>query len=256
MNHLNSMPAQVPILGTEAALAHEKSMLERVTSGQVDQALSIWSAQQSIVVPKRMLSLASFAQASAKSAKEGWPVYARNTGGDATPQGYGVLNVSYAYAVMQQSKPSIKHAYHELCTPISDFISTLGYQPEYLSIPAAFCDGKYNIGVVGRKLAGTAQRWAARKDEQKTTVLFAHALILVNANISKGTSAINRLFKYCGQEQSVEEEAHINMADLVCGRKNNQLINELAIFLQPRYANLLQTRQIKTCHQTTKQEGN
>lgn len=242
MNHLDRLPSSVPTLGTLEALKHEKTMIDNVISGVTNAALTLWCAEQSIVVPKRMQAVDFFENATLKSRQEGWPVFVRNTGGDATPQGDGVLNISYAYAVKPECKPTIEEAYHELCNPISEFLISLGSQPECLSVPGSFCDGKYNVGVGGQKIAGTAQRWGVRKDSEKTVVLFAHVLILVGADISLGTAAINRLYQYCGRDDYITPSAHINILDLAPHANKNHLITKLATFLQSRYAKLLRKR--------------
>ena len=240
MNHTEALSRATPIVDINQALEHERLMLESVVKGEAEYSLSIWSAEQSIVVPKRIASNDRFASAAEKSTQSGWPVSIRNTGGDATPQGKGILNVSYAYA--SNKKPSIEQAYLDLCKPIADFISSLGHAPEYRSVPNAFCDGKFNVGSQGRKIAGTAQRWATRKDRPKSTVLFAHALILVNADIEKGTDAINHLYQNCARSECVEPAAHLNIAELTPGARVADLSNELAAFLHQRYSLLLQAQ--------------
>lgn len=237
MNHTRTLPATIPTVDISQALEHERLMLEHVVTGKAENALSIWSAEQSLVVPKRLCSNSKFAVAAEKSRQNGWPVSIRNTGGDATPQGKGILNVSYAYAL--DSRPSIEAAYLDLCRPIADFIASLGHKPEYRCVPNAFCDGKFNVGSQGRKIAGTAQRWAIGKNKQKSSVLFAHALILVNADIEKGTYAINSLYKDCSRPERVEPHAHINIADLYPPAKTDSLCYELATFLHQRYSLLL-----------------
>jgi lipoate-protein ligase A len=242
MSHIDRLSSCVPKLGTQEALNLEKAMLENVVSGDTNAALSFWCAERSIVVPKRMQAIDAFDDATSKSNQDGWPVFIRNTGGDATPQGEGILNISYAYAVPPKHKPSIEEAYNELCHPISEFLLTLNAKPECLFVPGSFCDGKYNVGVAGKKIAGTAQRWGMRKDKEKTVVLFAHALILVGADITSGTSAINRLYQYCGRKDRVTPSAHTNISDLVPTTNEKQLINKLAAFLQVRYTKLLHKR--------------
>ena len=45
-------------------------------------------------------------------------------------------------------------------------------------------------------------------------MLFAHALILVNADIVGSVDAINRFYEDCDQPASIDARAHINLAEI------------------------------------------
>lgn len=202
------------------------------------------------MVPRRFLRIEKFKRAAKVSMEDGWPVFIRNTGGDATPQGPGIVNVSYAYVCAPQTRPSIERCYLELCEPIITAIESLGHQAACQFVSGSFCDGAYNVATNGRKIAGSAQRRCARKHGQRLPVIFAHALILVDADIEGGVAAINRFYKACGQTPSVDPSAHTNAADLDVHRDPGVLVRDLAAFLEDRYSAALRVRRTRrTIHE-------
>lgn len=226
----------------DKALLFESKMMQSIVEGESEQSLSIWTANQSLVVPKKVSNAKTFSFAAKTLKTRGWPVHTRNTGGDVTPQGQGIVNVSYAYTFDISSKPSIKDAYLELCKPIADFIRLLGGAPEFKSVPDSFCDGTYNVGVSGRKIAGTAQRWGQCKKEKNKAALFAHALILVDADLYSSTNAINDFYERCGRTDFVNPNAHLNLTDLSEHFPKEELTSELVSFLYREYRALLGRR--------------
>jgi lipoate-protein ligase A len=196
----------------ERALDSERDLLARVVSGECDTALSFWSTQQSIVVPRRLSKNSVFDSASRLSQLRGWPVTLRESGGDATPQGGGVINVTYAHVCDQH--PPIADSYRKLCAPIVRLVEGFGQSGICRSVSGSFCDGDYNVVCHQRKLAGTAQRRSRRRGRGSSAVLFAHALILVNADIVGSVDAINRFYEDCDQPASIDAGAHINLAEI------------------------------------------
>ena len=197
------------------ALTNEKDVLARVVSGETDQELSIWSTSNSIVVPRRLQRNDNFEHAKRRSDEKGWPVCLRESGGGATPQGAGIINVTYAYVCPEH--PSIKESYEKLCNPIIDIVQDFSLPVGTGSVNGSFCDGEYNVVIADRKFAGTAQRRSWRRQRNRQAVLFAHALLLIDADIEGSVAAINQFYGDCQQSEKIVPEAHINLSDLSNG---------------------------------------
>ena len=123
-----------------------------------------------------------------------------------------MINVTYAHICDQH--PPIADSYRKLCAPIVKLVEGFGQSGSCRSVSGSFCDGDYNVVCHQRKLAGTAQRRSRRRGRGSSAVLFAHALILVNADIAGSVDAINRFYEDCDQPASIDAGAHINLAEI------------------------------------------
>lgn len=208
-----SPPAALFLSGDEA-FALEAQILEQVSSGQSHFQMAIWETERCLVVPQSFTRNERFEAAATQSKAEGWPIFTRCTGGDVTPQGPGTMNVTLAYRLSSQAVPSIDEHYDLLCRPISDHLQSWGLVPEFSAIEHSFCDGAHNLSVDGRKMVGTAQRWRRVRDGSGVQMVFAHALILVDADISGGIAAMNTLYESCDLKHRIRENVHINLSEV------------------------------------------
>ncbi|MEJ6394440.1 hypothetical protein V8J82_14330 [Gymnodinialimonas sp. 2305UL16-5] len=208
------MNAVVGTLSGAEAFALEADMLDRVGSGARSHEIAIWQTERCLVVPQAFTRNPAFDAAAEQMGQGGWPVFTRCTGGDVTPQGTGTVNVSLAYRVPNGVTPDIKDHYRRLCAPVAQHLRGWGAEPEFLAIPHSFCDGAHNLSVGGRKMVGTAQRWRRIRDGSGAQMVFAHALILVRADLPGGIAATNRLYDLCDVAQRVDAAVHVNLADL------------------------------------------
>ncbi|CRX29231.1 Lipoate-protein ligase A [Pseudomonas aeruginosa] len=94
------------------------------------------------------------------------------------PQSPGVLNIALSYALGpgDNEQTRIETAYLRLCQPICDWLRERGLDAGVGAVAGSFCDGRYNVTLDGRKLAGTAQRW--RRNGAGRPVVLAHAALL------------------------------------------------------------------------------
>ena len=223
----------IPIYSPEIALALEKDMLESVTIREADFQFSIWQTTQCLVAPKSLGRNVNFEAAQTSLQEQSWPIFLRDTGGDITPQGQGILNVSLAY-LAPKNKLSIKQVYIDFCTPILSLLKDFELDAYCSSVPNSFCDGAFNIVIGGKKLAGTAQRWKQIKDKsgQVHKAIFIHALILINTDIEASCSTINQLYQICDIESSVNADVHINLESIIDQQIN---MNTLAKSLKQKY---------------------
>jgi len=204
----------MPYLDPDYALKREAALLEEVVAGRREKGCLVWSTKPCLIAPRSYLRRESFADARRKMEGVGWPVYLRPTGGDVTPQGAGTLNVSTVFRVGKDEDRNLEEIYRWLCDPLISWVESLGKQASYGSINQSFCDGRFNVAVDGRKLAGTAQRWRACSSRDGDWAILAHAIVLVDAAIEDGVAAVNQFYDYCGSGDRVTSESHVNFSEL------------------------------------------
>jgi len=171
----------------------------------------------------------------------GWPVLVRKTGGGVIPQGPGTLNVSLAFALDSSEQPTIAGVYNMFCAPLINMLTRMGCSAYTSAVPDCFCDGEYNVAVGGKKVIGTAQRWtrvklsAAHGAPSSRQIIFAHALMLVNADLHGGVAAINQLYRASNVSSIVKLDAHANIGELVTNRGDKTLQQNIVEILNGLY---------------------
>ncbi|MEL6587757.1 MAG: lipoate--protein ligase family protein, partial [Pseudomonadota bacterium] len=141
---------------------------------------------------------------------DGWPVFLRATGGDVTPQGPGVVNVTHVYAVPPTKAFDMQAEYDRLCRPIEAALgpgASRGWQP------GAFCDGAHNVQWAGRKFAGTAMRFRPCRIDKTRYAVLAHALMLFTPPKPDAIAAINRFLAAIEEDRVIRDDAHTGLPD-------------------------------------------
>lgn len=187
------------------ALAHEMDLLEDISHNPQKRHLWFWESPRCLVSPKNLTNKPQFAEASDHMASEGWQVNLRSTGGDVTPQGPGILNVTHVYATEADKQVDLKQEYDRLCTPIENALgdgASRGWQP------GAFCDGEYNVQLKGLKFAGTAMRIRRCKTDRSRSAILAHAIMLIEPVSIEAIDAINRFLELLGEDRQIDLAAH------------------------------------------------
>ena len=196
------MPMRIDRLPTGRALAWEAQLFDEVSRHPEKSFLKVWEGDRSLVAPRKLAALTDFPDVAARLADEGWPVHVRATGGDVTPQGPGILNVTHVYTWQSSGPFDIAAGYHRLCAPIEAALgagASRGWQP------GAFCDGAYNVQWNGLKFAGTAMRFRPGH-----TVL-AHALMLIEPPEPTTIAALNRFLSALNQDRIIQEDTHTGL---------------------------------------------
>ncbi|MDC0660568.1 hypothetical protein N6L27_21395 [Leisingera sp. SS27] len=196
------------------AFALEAALMERVASGERSYEVAIWQTEQCLVVPRGFSKRERFGDGVAECQRQGWPVFERTTGGDVTPQDSGTVNVTLVYRLPKATPPCIREQYDVLCNPILEHLRSWGLAPDYSAVEMSFCDGAYNVAVDNQKLVGTAQRWRRSAKWPGECIIFAHALILAEADLKAGIAATNTLYRACGMPDRVRTTAHTNLKHL------------------------------------------
>ncbi|PWB31282.1 lipoate--protein ligase [Pseudomonas sp. SDI] len=201
----------------EAGLQAEQDLLSAVCKGEKDYGLLFWQpTDHALVMPRRMSRLDGFEAACAELAIAGWPVLLRETGGEPVPQSPAVINVALVYVAPRSEGDHnrIENAYERLCQPLCEVLREWGGMASVGEIEGAFCDGRYNVNLNGRKLVGTAQRWRQGLGGKRPVVLVHGALLLDNERESM-VAAVNRFNECCALEQRCLADSHIALHEVV-----------------------------------------
>ncbi len=203
------------------ALAHEMQLLDDVSHNPDRRHWWFWESPQCLVSPKSLSNKTNFDKASCQLENEGWPINLRSTGGDVTPQGTGILNVTHVYATQPGKAVDLKKEYDRLCSPIEQALgngATRGWQP------GAFCDGEFNVQFNGRKFAGTAMRIRRGKADRTRSAVLAHAIMLIDPVSLDAIAAINRFLRLLEEDRQIDPDAH---ASLPVGYDTSDFISAL-----------------------------
>ena len=202
----------LPIFLTiEAGLQAEQDLLASVCAGDAEFGLLFWQpSDNALVMPRRLNRLPGFDHACEVSAAAGWPVLLRETGGEPVPQSSSTINIALVYAPPRSEGDlnRIETGYRRLCDPICELLDELGGTSSLGEIDGAFCDGRFNVNLDGRKMVGTAQRWRQSQGGQRPVGL-VHGAMLIDNERESMVAAVNRFNEACSLELRVRAESHI-----------------------------------------------
>ncbi|HLU04554.1 MAG TPA: lipoate--protein ligase family protein [Advenella sp.] len=192
-----TLPARTIFADGRSRRDSEMQLLDHVD--QQEQRLAvIHQAGQGISVPRSYQRNPHFEAASRQLAATGLPVDVRLSGGGVVPQAAGVINLHLAYPV-QATYPlqQVDTHYLGLCELIARVLAVYGIYATPEPVQGSFCDGRFNLAVAGKKIAGTAQYWRRNKTPETTAgrpafSVLSHAVILVNADSTALTDMANR----------------------------------------------------------------
>jgi lipoate-protein ligase A len=148
----------------------------------------LWQAPQGLVAPLSYRRHAQLAAVCAAFAARGWPVRLRRSGGGIVPQAPGILNLSLTWPVAGPPGTHADLVYACICDVLARALAALHIDAQPRTIKGAFCDGRFNLAVGARKIAGTAQYWRRAGDRH---AVLAHALLLVDADTTALTALAN-----------------------------------------------------------------
>ncbi|QHF05271.1 lipoate--protein ligase family protein [Pseudomonas asturiensis] len=200
----------------EKGLQIEQDLLASVGAGESDHGLLFWRPNdRALVMPRRMSRLPGFVEASETLSDNGWPILLRETGGEPVPQSSATVNIAlvYAHPSTDVDRDRIETAYRRLCQPILDLLVELGGQASLGEVEGAFCDGRFNVNLNGRKMVGTAQRWRQSQGGSRPVVLAHAALLLENERVPM-VAAVNRFNELCELDARVRAESHIALQEV------------------------------------------
>jgi lipoate-protein ligase A len=208
------MPSEQPRLALQLdratpddGLEIERGLLEQAAEGGPVSA--VWEPLPSIVVPASYRRFERFEMLRDRFADQGWPVSVRRSGGGLVPQAEGMVNVSFAWRTTSGMGPAMETVYLALCRLLQQVIAPFDLPATLEAVEGSFCDGRYNLAIGGRKVAGTAQYW--RRISATEHVVLAHACLLVETDLALLTRRANEFEAQLGSDREYRLEAIANL---------------------------------------------
>ncbi len=169
----------------------------------------VWTNRRCLVVTTRERRLPAFEAAAAASARRGWPVVLRDSGGTAVPHLPTTLLLTLVLPRRPAPEPRADEVFALLCEPAIEALADLGVSAGYGAVPRSFCDGRFNLVVNGRKIAGTAQRWRGGLPGHpvRAGYVLAHLALYVAADMRAATAAVNAFLQDAGSTDSFDPAA-------------------------------------------------
>ena len=197
-------------------MARDLQVGERASSPEGGPTYRIWTNRRCIVVTRREARLPAYAEAARASAAEGWPVVVRDSGGTAIPHLPSTLQVTLGLPRRPGGEPSIEAVYRALGSPVRRALDRVGFETSFGEVPRSFCDGRFNLVVDGRKVAGSAQRWTGGipGTGRRGGFILAHLSLFVGGDMADATGAVNRFLQRAGAQGDFDPEAVASLEDL------------------------------------------
>ena len=128
------------------------------------------------------------------------------------PQSPATVNLQLAYPA-RATHPAVaaEQHYRHLCALLQKLFAAFAIPTDYHSVPGSFCDGRFNLAVGGRKIAGTAQYWQRRAAPPQHTVLASAVIIAADAEAL--TTRANRLEAALHSPQRYRPDSTTAIAD-------------------------------------------
>jgi len=185
----------------DLGLARQHHLAEAVTCDR-QRLLLLWRAPRALIVSHNDTRLRNFSEAADRLWAEGWPVVTRHSGGSACPVSRGTLQIALARIALPQT--TIDTAYIELITIIRSVLESYGLKVEIREEPRAFCPGRYDLTVKGRKVAGLSQHW--RRCNGRTIATSA-AILIVENSTEEIARIINLFYLTAGSKERCSTSA-------------------------------------------------
>lgn len=204
--------AAVEACSGQAAIDADDDLIEQLAGQPVGiSTLRIWENNNCLVTTKRMARQQGFAMASERSRVSGWPVYIRSTGGSTVVHRPGILNVSLATISPHQiCRPF--DSYEELLKVVINGLSRLGVKADVGFVAQSYCNGRFNIHVDNRKIAGTASRIVRRGGKP---IYLCHCSITVYGPIFRDVKLVNEFEAKLVRDRECNLDRHNSLDRLV-----------------------------------------
>jgi lipoate-protein ligase A len=186
---------QVETLDEPSSHVGELAWLDDALNGRPRAVL--WEGRRGLVAPLSYHRHARLDAVCAEFAAQGWNVELRRSGGGIVPQGPGILNLSLALPIHGPPGGLAERVYVQLCGVLARALARLGIDARPRAVDGSFCDGRFNLAVGERKIAGAAQYWRRAGGRQ---AVLAHALLLVDVDPTELAARANAFEAALGGE--------------------------------------------------------
>jgi lipoate-protein ligase A len=197
----------LPGASAESDIAEEMQLLEDVLGRSERGVLRLWRTSPCLVVTSLLAQRPEFGAAAEASAKRGWPVVVRRTGGGPVPQTAGTLNVSLAYATPRDQTPGIDAAFRHFADAMLSALQSCGVTAVVGEIEGSCCPGRYDIAIGTKKIIGIAQRRRqGAKDGALLSAVLVHAMVWVEGELNPEIDQLERFLDRAGARTTFRRE--------------------------------------------------
>jgi lipoate-protein ligase A len=197
----------LPGASAESDIAEEMALLEDVLAHPERGVLRLWRTSPCLVVTSLLAHRPEFGAAAEASAKRGWPVVVRRTGGGPVPQTAGTLNVSLAYATPRDQTPGIDAAFRHFADAMLSALQSCGVTAVVGEIEGSCCPGRYDIAIGTKKIIGIAQRRRqGAKDGALLSAVLVHAMVWVEGELNPEIDQLERFLDEAGARTTFRRE--------------------------------------------------
>jgi len=179
-----------------------------LTTGAAGTHLRLWDNDWRLVISKRLSRLAGAPEAIRWAEAQGYPVVVRASGGTAVVHRPGVLNISLLRVSLEPL--SLAHGFDELCGVIIRAAARSGLGLTAGKLARSYCAGSHDIGLDGRKLAGTAA--VSRRHGNAYGGLF-HASLTVCGDWRHDLELISGFEQRLGMPADYDLSAHTSLEE-------------------------------------------
>jgi octanoyl-[GcvH]:protein N-octanoyltransferase len=200
--------AYIPdVLSPHAGLALHKALADELTSQSNAFKLIVWRCTPALLVTTSETRLPCFDESAAQMQSAGWPVVVRKSGGAACPVGPGTVQIATIEAAREGTTMSIK--YDALAKLIISMLASFQVDSQIAPVAGAYCPGRHDLSIRGRKIAGISQRWFRNRYGVRCAI--ASASLNVEEPPEKLASAVNDFFARAGSAFRCQATALTNM---------------------------------------------
>jgi len=195
------------IAPVEAGLEFQRTVAEQVTNQTATPLLVAWRCHPALLVSGSETRLPEFDKASAALDAAGWPVFVRRSGGAACPVGPGTLQV----AMIEPASPNatMTAEYARLAEMIRTTLACFGVAAQIGCVPAAFCPGRFDVAVEGKKIAGLSQHWF--RNRRGVRCLIVAASLNLEEPPDLLSRLVNQFYRIAGSPLGCEATALTNL---------------------------------------------
>jgi lipoate-protein ligase A len=195
------------VCSVEVGLAHQRTLAEQLADQSSAPALLVWRSRPALLVSRSEARLPRFSAAAADLRDIGWPVLLRGSGGAACPVGSGTVQVSLIEP--GGSVAAMNAKYTALAGLIRATLQLYGAVIRPGLVVGAYCPGKSDLAVEGRKIAGMSQHWFRNRCGVRCVVTAAS--INIEEAPEKFERVVNQFYQSAGSPLRCSAAALTNL---------------------------------------------
>jgi lipoate-protein ligase A len=190
-----------------AGLALHEALADELTSRSSASKLVVWRCTAALLVTLSETRLLRFDETAAQMQAVGWPVVVRKSGGGTCPVGPGTVQIATIEVAPPDATMGIR--YEALAKLLHSTLAWFRIDCRIAPVPGAYCPGRYDLSVEGRKIAGMAQRWF--RNRQGVRCVIVSASLNVEESPDGLASVVNEFCANAGTAFRCQPAALTNM---------------------------------------------